>query len=111
MPPLPQRLANLLPVSLLAVVACWRLPWWSWVAVAQVVAFPLSDLYSALPLLLCWIAVGGPLALIGAGLSWVWPIAGLPNTIEVFWLLLIWPLIIGAGWRSWQKGRRQRQRV
>lgn len=96
----------ILPLGLLAVAACARLPWWSWVAAAQVVAFPITDLYSALPLLLCWVAVGGPLALIGAGLSWAWPIVGLPNTIAVFWLLLLGPLIISAGWRSWQQGRR-----
>src|SRR5262249_57983926 len=59
------RPPSLLPGGLLLLVACWRLPWWARVAAAQVVFFPLSDLYSALPLLFCWIGIGGPLALAG----------------------------------------------
>jgi len=92
---------SLLPAGLLLLIACWRLPWWARVAAAQVVFFPLSDLYSALPLLFCWISIGGALALGGASLSWLWSILGLPNTIDVFWWLLLWPLILGAVWRTW----------
>ncbi len=90
-----------LPWGLLVVLACWRLPWWARVAALQVVLFPLSDLYSALPLLLCWIAIGGPLALVGAGCSWLWLIFGLPNNVDVLWGLIFWPLIAAAVWRSW----------
>jgi hypothetical protein len=96
---------SLLPGGLLLLVACWRLPWWARVAAAQVVFFPLSDLYSALPLLFCWIGIGGPLALLGAGLSWLWSIAGLSNTINMFWWLLIWPLMLSAVWRTWLQPR------
>jgi hypothetical protein len=97
---------SLLPGGLLLLVACWRLPWWSRVAAAQVIFFPLSDLYSALPLLFCWIGVGGPLALAGAGISWLWSIMGLTNSVGVFWWMLLWPLILAAAWRSW--GHRMR---
>lgn len=90
-----------LPWGLLVVAACWRLPWWARVAALQVVLFPLSDLYSALPLLLCWVAIGGPLALLGAGCSWLWMIFGLPNNVDVLWGLILWPLIAAAIWRSW----------
>jgi len=96
---------SLLPGGLLLLLACWRLPWWARVAAAQVVFFPLSDLYSALPLLFCWIAVGGPLALAGAALSWLWSVGGLSNTVDVFWALLVWPLMFCAIWRNWIQPR------
>jgi len=95
------RPPSLLPWGLLLVLVSWRQPWWSIVAACQVVMFPLSDLYSALPLLLCWIGIGGQAALFGAGASWVWSIAGLPNTVNVFWGLIIGPLMMGMLWRSW----------
>jgi hypothetical protein len=65
------------------------------------VLFPLSDLYSALPLLLCWVAIGGPPALLGAGCSWLRQIFGLPTNLDVLWGLILWPLIPAAIWRSW----------
>lgn len=92
---------SLLPWGLLLALAAWRQPWWSIVAACQVVFFPLSDLYSALPLLLCWVAIGGPLALVGAGVSWIWSLAGLPNSVVVLWGLIICPLMLAMAWRSW----------
>ena len=40
-------------------------------AIAQVVLFPITDIYSFLPLMLAWAQIGGRLALAGAGLSWL----------------------------------------
>lgn len=92
---------TLLPAGLLLVLACWRLPWWARVAAAQVVFFPLSDVYSTLPLLLCWIAIGGPAALIGAGVSWLWVMPGVSNTLTNVWVLVLGPLAACAIWRAW----------
>jgi hypothetical protein len=92
---------SLLPWGLVLLLVAWRQPWWSIVAACQVVFFPLSDLYSTLPLLLCWIGIGGRIALLGAGASWLWSIAGLPNTMPVLWALIMAPLILAMIWRSW----------
>ncbi len=92
---------SLLPLGLLVVAACWKLPWWARIAAAQVVFFPLSDLYSALPLLLCWVAIGGPLSIIGASVSWLWSILGMPSTVVIFWLMVLLPLIVVAIWQGW----------
>jgi hypothetical protein len=92
---------SLLPWGLVLLVVVWRQPWWSIVAACQVVFFPLSDLYSTLPLLLCWVGIGGRAALLGAGVSWLWSIAGLPNTMPVLWVLIMAPLILVLIWRSW----------
>jgi hypothetical protein len=92
---------SLLPWGLALALVAWRQPWWSSVAACQVVFFPLSDLYSALPLLLCWIAIGGPAALLGAGVSWIWSLAGLPNSVPVLWAVIICPLMLAMLWRSW----------
>jgi hypothetical protein len=92
---------SLLPWGLVLLLAAWRQPWWSIVGACQVVFFPLSDLYSTLPLLLCWIGIGGRVALLGAGVSWLWSIGGLPNTMPVLWVLIMVPLILAMIWRSW----------
>lgn len=92
---------HLLPFGLILIIACWKQPWWARVAAAQVVCFPLSDLYSALPLLLCWLAIGGWISLVGAGISWLWSIGGLPNTLTVFWWLILIPLCLSAVWHGW----------
>jgi hypothetical protein len=92
---------SLLPWGLVLILVAWRQPWWSIVAACQVVFFPLSDLYSALPLLMCWIAIGGRTALVGAGVSWIWSLAGMPNSVSVLWGLILCPLMLGIAWRSW----------
>jgi hypothetical protein len=92
---------SLLPWGVIVALVAWRQPWWSIVAACQVVFFPLSDLYSALPLLLCWVAIGGPAALVGAGVSWIWSLAGLPNSVAVLWGLIMCPLMLAMAWRSW----------
>ena len=95
------RPPSLLPWGLAAIAATWKLPWWARVAAAQVIAFPLSDLYSGLPLLFCWLAIGGPAALAGASVSWLWSLLGLPKTVAIFWLVVMLPLLVAAVWRGW----------
>ncbi len=102
---------SLLPLGLLLVLACWRLPWWAIVAAVQVVLFPLSDVYSTLPLLLCWIAIGGPAALLGAGISWLWIMPGMSNSLDNVWMLIICPLLACAIWRTLVAPRLVRMRV
>lgn len=97
--------ASLLPLGLILIVVTWRLPWYARVAAAQVVLFPMTDVYSALPLLLTWVGVGGPLALFGAALSWLGVALGMSNTIITFWLDIMLPLAICAWWRLYQARR------
>lgn len=94
---------SLLPWGLLLIVACYRLPWYAQVGVAQVVLFPLSDSYSALPFLLAWVGIGGPLALWGSGMSWLWVILRFHNPMVSVWLLLVLPLALCALWRAYQR--------
>lgn len=97
--------ASLLPLGLVLIVVTWRLPWYARLAAAQVVLFPMTDVYSALPLLLTWVGVGGPLALFGAALSWLGVALGMSNTIITFWLDIMLPLAICAWWRLYQARR------
>lgn len=94
---------SMLPWSLVLLTVTWRLPWYAQLGAAQVVLFPAVDVYTALPLLLAWIHIGGPLALIGSGLSWLWLFAGMPQTITTFWLVIMLPLIVCAAWRVCQE--------
>ncbi|HEU4322661.1 MAG TPA: hypothetical protein VFS21_05885, partial [Roseiflexaceae bacterium] len=97
------RLPGFQPLGLLLLLACWRLPWWARVAVAQVVFFPLYDPYLTLPLLFCWISIGGPLALAGASLSWIWTFGDLPNSQAALWGLMMLPLALAALRHSWHE--------
>jgi hypothetical protein len=91
---------SLLPLGLLLVLVSWKLPWYAIVAAAQVVVFPLTDLYSAAPLLLGWIAIGGPLAWVGASASWLWLLLGVSNSVPALWAFVLVPYTICALWRS-----------
>ena len=91
---------SLLPLGLALVLVSWRLPWYAIIAAAQVVLFPLTDMYSAAPLLLGWIAIGGPVAWIGAGISWLWPLLGASNSVPALWAFVLIPYAICALWRS-----------
>lgn len=99
--------ATVLPWGLVLLLVTWRLPWYARLAAAQVVLFPLSDVYSALPLLLIWIALDPPIALAGSAVSWVWVLAGLPNTITMFWVWIMLPLIIGCMAQTMKRRRFQ----
>lgn len=90
------RPPSLLPWGLLLLLVTWKLPLYARLAAAQVALFPLSDVYSALPLLLTWVGVGGMLALAGAALSWLWLILALPTTVTVFWMMILTPLILAS---------------
>jgi hypothetical protein len=90
---------SLLPWGLVLVMVTWRLPWYARLAAAQVVLFPVTDMYSSLPLLLTWVGIGGPLALVGSSLSWLWLLAGLPRGLEVLWATILVPLMACAAWR------------
>lgn len=103
--------ASLWPLGLVIIPLTWRLPWYARLSVAQVVLFPLSDIYSVLPLLLVWVAIGGPLALVGSGISWLWVFLDLPNTITFVWLILLVPLIGALGWRFAQSIVAQRRKT
>lgn len=94
---------SLLPWSLVLLAVTWRLPWYARLAAAQVALFPVIDVYSALPLLLTWVGIGGPLALLGASISWLGVIVGLPNTIVAFWANIMVPLIACAIWRLYER--------
>ncbi|NJK79677.1 MAG: hypothetical protein HC914_07155 [Chloroflexaceae bacterium] len=100
---------SLLPWGLVLFALAWRLPWWAKVALLQVVLFPLSDLYSALPLLLVWVSIGGGISLIGAGISWLWALFGLPNSVAIFWVMILVPLGGALLWHSWIAPYRKRQ--
>jgi hypothetical protein len=91
---------SLLPFGLILVLVSWRLPWYAIVAAAQVVLFPLTDIYSTAPLLLGWIAIGGPLAWLGAGISWLWPLLGASNSLPALWVFVLLPYTLCALWRS-----------
>ena len=64
------------------------------------ILFPLSDLYSGAPLLIAWCAFPPPVALAGAGVSWLWLFLGLPNSLLSFWLTLIAPLALAGIWQA-----------
>lgn len=98
---------TLLPWGLAVVAACWRAPAWARLAILQVALFPLSDLYSGAPLLIAWCAFPPPLALAGAGASWLWLLLGLPNTLGSFWLTLLLPLALAGIWQQWRLRRPQ----
>ena len=97
--------ASLLPWGLVLLVVTWRLPWYARLGAAQAVLFPVTDVYSALPLLLTWIGIGGPLALIGSSISWLGVLVGLPNTIVTFWATIMLPVLCCAWWRLYESLR------
>jgi hypothetical protein len=99
---------SVFPLGLALVLMSWKLPWYAIVAAAQVVLFPLTDMYSAAPLLLGWIAIGGPVAWVGAGVSWLWPLLGASNSVLALWVFVLLPYSICALWRSLANRRLQR---
>jgi hypothetical protein len=101
--------ASLLPLGLVLLIVTWRLPWYARLGAAQVALFPITDVYSTLPLLLTWVGIGGPLALLGSSISWLGVLAGLPNTIVVLWAVVLVPLIACAAWQ-WYIGWRSSPR-
>ncbi|HSH81489.1 MAG TPA: hypothetical protein VLA19_23415, partial [Herpetosiphonaceae bacterium] len=99
---------SLLPGGLLVLLAAYRLQWWAIAAAAQVVLFPIHDLYGALPLLVAWAGVGGLPAIIGAAWSWLWvflyPGRPMPSVLSAhLWLSLLLPFVLASGWRAYTR--------
>jgi hypothetical protein len=94
--------STLLPLGIVVLVVCWRfrLEWWAKVAIIQVILFPLSDIYSTLPLLLAWCAFPPLFALAGTSLSWLWVFSPVPISLAMVWLLLLLPLLVTIFWES-----------
>jgi hypothetical protein len=91
-------LVSLLPFGLLVVVAAYRLPWWAIAAVAQVVLFPMHEVYGMTPALLAWIGVGGPLGVLGAAIS---STSRLTRDVPTqLWVSHLLPLALAALWRA-----------
>ncbi len=96
----------LLPWSLALVAVTWRMGWPARLAAAQVAFFPLNSIYTVLPLLLIWLEIGGPLAVIGAALSILWLPLQTMRSAGVLWALTGVPVIICGAWRLRQALRR-----
>lgn len=102
------RPISLLPWLVPLLAACWRLPWWSKLALLQVFLFPLVrqeygiDPYTVVLLVLVWCGIGGRLALAGLACSWLWPIVLLSGFESLATpLTLFLPLVVCGAWRSW----------
>jgi hypothetical protein len=87
---------SILPWALLLVLACWHLPWPARIAAMQVVIFPVSDLYSTLPLLFCWLYLNPTIAIIGTSITWLWSLLHAPSSTEMLWVFVISPLLLAS---------------
>lgn len=91
---------SLLPIGLIPLLACLRLRLHlvAKIAIAQVILFPITDMYSTLPLLLAWSTFSPPLALVGASMTWLPIIGGLPHYLHSsqIWIFALAPLLIVA---------------
>lgn len=91
---------SFLPFGLILVIASYRLPWWAKAAALQLILFPIRDVYSTLPLLIAWFAIGGPLAAFGAGISYIWLFMGSVDFIIKIWLCIFLPYTFAALWKA-----------
>lgn len=96
---------SLLPWGLLLLVATLRLPWYAQLGVAQVVLFPITDVYSTLPLMLTWVGIGGPLSLLGSSISWLEIALGITTSVKALWMTVMIPLGACALWRFYTDQR------
>jgi hypothetical protein len=94
-----------LPILL---AATWNLPWWAKLSIVQIFAFPLVpqeyglNPYTIVALGLVWVAIGGRIGLVGALLTWLWPLlffGGYATWAST--LVLLTPLTLAAAYRSW----------
>lgn len=90
--------SSILLLGLVALVACWRLNLLVKLAILQVILFPISEVYSTLPLLIAWYMLAPRVAFIGTGVSWLWIIFSLPLSLATMWFVIFMPLIIAALW-------------
>ena len=93
---------SLLPLGAVILLAAWRLksPWWAKLAIVQTIIFPITSLYSLLPLLMAWCAFTPPLALLGASLSWLMILLPMPSSLSAVWLLYLAPLLVLMLWEG-----------
>jgi hypothetical protein len=93
---------SLMPLASIFLLVCWRfrMEWWAKLAILQVILFPLSDVYSTLPLLLTWCAFSPILAVVGTSLTWLWVLFNWPMSLAMIWLLVLLPLLVVAFWEA-----------
>lgn len=95
--------ASFLPWGLALLPLTWGLPL-ATIALAQVIIFPINDLYCALPLMLGWLAFKPIICLIGASISLLGPIMFVdPNSTATFFFTVLAPYLIACA--AWQFGR------
>jgi hypothetical protein len=97
--------------GLILLVTTWHLPWYARLSVLQVLLFPITSLYSFAPLLLVWVALGGPIAYIGSLISWAIIVFNLPYSTIVFVGTILLPLIVCTGWEAQKHWTGHRQTV
>jgi hypothetical protein len=82
----------LLPQALVLPLFSKSLSWFAIAAATQVIAFPVNDIYSTLPLLVGWTEIGGSLALVGIGCSLLAVLLFQnPHHTFVIWLTMLLP--------------------
>jgi hypothetical protein len=93
---------TLFPLGIVALLVAWRmrLPWFAKVALVQMILFPMTDIYSALPLLLAWCGVAPPMAVIGAVVSWLWVLLDAPLSMASVWLFFLAPVLVALLWEG-----------
>jgi hypothetical protein len=92
----------LLPLGAIVLLAFWRLrtTWWAKLAIVQTLIFPITSLYSLLPLLMAWCAFTPPLALLGASVSWLMVLLPIPASLAAVWLYYLVPLLVVLLWEG-----------
>jgi hypothetical protein len=90
----------LLPFVAALWLSFWRVqkPWWVTVAMLQAIIFPMSDLYSTLPLLFVWCLFPAPLALVGVSMSWLALLLPASNSGLAVLLCMVVPPMLAALW-------------
>ncbi|RMG40005.1 MAG: hypothetical protein D6719_12160 [Candidatus Dadabacteria bacterium] len=86
-------IVSLLPGGLVLLLLSLGTPWYVSAAIAQVVLFPVNDLYSVLPLIIAWQAFKPSIAVIGTSISWIAPLLyASPNNAGSVCALVFVPL-------------------
>ena len=87
----------LLPTSLLLLACSYRMSVVGIIAVAQVIFFPVTDIYVTLPLLLAYLEIRVSVALCACLFSWLAPLYyQYPNDLQPLWLTLLLPFSMAA---------------
>jgi len=70
--------------------------YWAVLAVLQVFLFPIITLYSFIPLFICWIVIGGRIALLGTAISVIWFLIPVEYSAYNFYVTVVLPLAVGS---------------